>query len=205
MASWEISVGRAEDEGPPVEVVRYEGVVTLSLEQSSLVISPDLPPELVTRAILTPPQWTLRPWSAPPPTQAPSNVATDQLEQWALQKFKALFDFAAVLPDGTAEEIERHLLERFPLVREARGGSATEVSRYKRIAVHSEILESGEAQWGFDLPEAGELPPGVPGVHVPEPGSALDTSNSEDSQLIGLDVFVQNTVRIDLQRRLEAR
>lgn len=203
--AWEVSVGQVEDEGPPIEIVRYEGVVTLSLEQSWLTISSDLPPELVIRAILTPPEWTLRPWSAPSPEQVSLGVATDQLERWALQKFKALFDFAAVLPDGTAEEIERHLLERFPLVRKARGGSVTEVSRYKRIAVHSEILESGEAQWGFDVPEEGEFPPGVPGLHVPEPGSVLDTSSTEDSNVIDLEVFVQNAVRIDLLRRLEAR
>lgn len=203
--TWEASVGHVEAQGPPLEVVRYEGVVTLWLEQSSLTIHPELPPEVVIRAILNPPEWTLRPWSAPSPEEVSLGVATHQLEQWALQKLKALFDFAAVVPDGTASEIEHRLFERFPLLRATRGEPATEASRYKRIAVHSEILESGEAQWGFDVPEEGELPPGVPGLHVAEPGSLLDTSHLEDNNLIDLDVFVQNVVRTDLQRRLEAR
>src|SRR5919106_1523820 len=140
--TWEVSVGQVEAEGPPVEVVRYEGVVTLWLDESSLAINPELPRELVIRAILTPPEWTLRPWSAPSPEEVPLDVATDQLEHWALQKLKALFDFAAVVPDGTVSEIENGLLERFPRLRALRAGPGIAASRYKRIAVHSEILES---------------------------------------------------------------
>lgn len=203
MASWDISIGRTEGESPPIEVVRYDAEVTLLLERSSLTISPGLPHELTLRAILTPPQWTLRPWAAPTPEEVPPDVSAARLEEWALHKFKALFDFAAVLPDGPAEEMERYLLERFPLIRRARSAPTVEFSRYKRVFVHAEILENGEAQWGFDVPEAGELPPGIPGLHLPDPGSVIDTSQPDDSHLIDLDVFVQNVVRIDLQRRLE--
>lgn len=201
MATWEISVGRAENEPPPIEVVRYEAVVALSLERSSLNFNREMPRDVAINAILSPPQWTLRPWSAPPPNRSDPGISDHELERWAVQKFKALFDFAAALPDGTADELETHLVARFPLIGAARDDSAAEISRYKRISVHSEILQNGDAQWGFDLPEAGELPPGIPGLHVPEPGSSLDTSN--EHQPTALDVFVQNIVRIDLERRLE--
>jgi hypothetical protein len=202
MASWEISTGRVENESPPLAVARYEALVTIGLEHSSLIISAEAPLELAIRAILTPPQWTLHPWSAPAP-EASSDASAAQLEEWALHKFKALFDFAAVLEDGTAREMEFHLLERFPSIRDVRTASTTEVSRYKRIFVHAEILENGDAQWGFDLPEEGELPPGIPGLYVADPGATFNTSDIGDNRLIDLDVFVQNTVRIDIQRRLE--
>jgi hypothetical protein len=202
MASWEISAGRVENEPPPIVVVRYEAVVTIALEQSSLTINADAPRELAIRALLTPPQWTLRPWSAPAPEEVSSDISSAQFEEWALHKFKALFDFAAVLPDGTAEDMERHLLERFPLIGAVRNAPSPDTSQYKRIFVHSEILQDGDAQWGFDLPEEGELPPGIPGLYLADAGTTVDTSAVGDSHLIDLDVFIQNTVRIDLQRRL---
>lgn len=205
MTTWEISAGRAENEPPAIEVVRYEAVVTIRLEQSSLTISSEVEPELAIRAILTPPQWTLRPWSAPFPEEVSPEISAAQLEEWALHKFKALFDFAAVLPDGTAQDIEHHLLERLPLIREGRNAPTVDFSRYKRIFVHSEILQNGDAQWGFDLPEAGEFLPGIPDLYLADPGTTFNTSDIEASRLIDLDVFIQNTVRIDIQRRLENR
>lgn len=205
MSSWEITAGRVENEPPPTEVVRYEAVVTIALEQSSVAISPDVSRELAVQAILTPPQWTSRPWRVPSPGQVSPDVNRQQLEEWALHKFRALFDFAAVLPDGTAEEMELQLLERFPLIGAAQRASSIDVSGYKRISVHSEILENGDAQWGFDLPEAGEFPPGIPSLHVSEVDSPIDMNAVAESHVVDLDVFIQNTVRIDIQRRLEAR
>ncbi|MGH9040578.1 MAG: hypothetical protein ACRDZ3_10130 [Acidimicrobiia bacterium] len=191
-----------ENVPPATEVARYAAVVTNRLEESSVAINSEVSAELAARAILTPPQWSLRAWAAPAPEDAV--FETDQLEEWALHKFRALFDFAAVLPDGSADEMEVQLLERFPMVDASRHAS-TAVPRYKRIQVHSEILENGDAQWGYDLPEAGELPPGLPGVYVSDPGSPLDMNGLADGHALDLDVFVQNMARIDIQRRLETR
>lgn len=47
------------------------------------------------------------------------------------------------------------------------------------------------------------LPPGLPDLYVAAPGSSINANNEGDNDLIALDLFLQNVVRADLQRRLE--
>ncbi|MCC7496333.1 MAG: hypothetical protein IT160_02070 [Bryobacterales bacterium] len=57
---------------------------------------------------------------------------------------------------------------------------------YKRFPVEAEIWEDGSTSWGYDIPEADEFPPGF------------------EADATGLESFLRNVVRADLQARLEA-
>ena len=176
---WQRSVFAVTPTPPQQQLVVYTAVIGLELERSTLSFNASVDHAQIVTAVETPPEWTLTPW---PPTR--TNTDAD-VTIFALAKLKAIFDFAAQLPDGSTQEIKNAIDTRFPLVRSER---AVPTAHYKRFAVEASIMDDGKTQWGYDIPGGDDFPPGV-------------VARMQESEL---DIFIQNLVRADLQQRLES-
>ncbi len=177
--AWQKSVAASDTNAPRQQVAVYTAVIGLDVETSTLRFTSSLATNEITVAVKSPPEWYLNAW----PPQPPGNPDND-LELFALTKLKATFDFAARLPDGSAEEIREQVASRFP-------GTVTEnvtTVSYKRYPVEAIIWEDGTVTWSYDIPAAGDFPESI-----------QDSGDDAD-----LDIFVRNLVRYDLQRQIES-
>lgn len=177
MADQQPMAGRRQPGTMRLPVVFYLATIALELEQSRVSFNEQIDPARATAALTTPPPWSLSPW--PPESRRPST----QLLAYALAKWKAFFDHAALVsdPHSTAQAIKESVSARFPWVQQALAGPK---DSYRRFEVEASILDDGTVTWGFRTPAAGQNPPGL-----------------DDA---GLELFIQNLVRADLQQRLEA-
>ncbi len=96
---------------------------------------------------------------------------------YALRKLKAFLDFAAVIPEGSSQEIQAAVAKRFPTI-------VTAHTLIKRFDVYVRIREDGLTDGGYIVPERGRLP--------------FALQNSQE-----LDIFIQNLMRADIQQRIE--
>lgn len=174
---WQTSVSPISTAPPSQAVALYTATVGLKVEYSAFGVNPAIDRSQLIAAIEPPPSWAPTPW---PPHLVGGQ---DDITIFALAKLKALFDFAARLPNGTANEILRATYARFPLAEPTRAGS---LLQYKRFRVEARILLNGDPEWSYEIPSSGKFPPGV-------------RAEMRESDL---DVFIQNLVRADLQRRI---
>jgi hypothetical protein len=128
-------------------------------------------------ALETPPEWTRRPWDSSLRAQSEAEATAI-----ALRKLEALFDFAAIPADGSAEEIAAASDARFPRLAAARRQNAP--GNFKRYEVEAFVRVDGRADWSYTIPEEGDL-------HG-------DLRTSDD-----LDNFIRNAVRVDLKQRIQ--
>lgn len=160
---------------PPQQkaVVLYTGVVGLDVETSSLDFNTTLSRTQVVTALRVPPKWSLSPWLTEP-------ISTDaDFIRYALIKLKIFLDFAAVLPDGSAQVIRDAVSRHFA---SAKSPHPLPVKHFK---VYARIREDGLTEGGYSIPERGALP--------------FDITDSRQ-----LDIFIQNLMRADIQQRIEA-
>jgi hypothetical protein len=174
---WQMSVGPAGPARRARQVFIYTAVVGLKVERSKFAFDSSIDRQELAAAIESPPRWHLDPWP-------PQLTFTDaDLTILAFAKLKALFDFMAMVPNGSAQEIRAALYALFPAV-----DPDVQVSGFKRFPVEASILDNGDATWGYDIPAGDDFPPGV-------------TGGMKESDL---DLFIQNLVRADLQEHLES-
>jgi hypothetical protein len=95
-----------------------------------------------------------------------------------------LFDFNAGVSGESASGIEGEIVKRFPKLDSAAGGGSA------KFHVTANVRLDGQATWGVREHVAGSRPEGVT-------GSFADDSSE-------LQVLVQNLVRADIYRKLEA-
>lgn len=162
----------------PRRVVTYTAIVGLRLEYARIRFDPSISRGDLARVLAAnPPQWKTTSW--PPPL-----TGTDaDLSILALSKLKANLDFTNRLSDGTALQMESAIQVRFPGITSEEAEAS---GNYKRFPIEAEIWEDGSTSWGYEIPEAGEFPPGF------------------EADPTGLEIFLRNVVRADLQARLEA-
>lgn len=158
-----------------IVVAQYTALITLSLQAANLVILYNSRQSELQTALDSRPGFLAGPW--------PRRYSYEKSEdvQFALKKLKALLNFGAEGPDGSAEELKGHHVAVFAGVQD----QAASTTRYKLYAFHAEIWNDGTATWGYEAPIAGEDLPGI---------------NSE----MDLDAYLQSLARIDIQKRLEA-
>ncbi len=156
---------------PPVAL--YTATVDLQVVYSQFGFAADATADATTRAVQAAPAWALHAW--PPPLVGDTQVDNRRL---ALTKLKALFDFAAQLPDGSADQIKGAVAGRWATAAQARAAGLN--VQYARLEVDATVHADGTATWGYNMPAGGRLP-----------------------EVDDLDLFVQNLVRADIQQRLE--
>lgn len=195
MSDWQVSVSSSKGQAPQAVAASYTATISLELENSNFRLNNDLPRRSLFNAISRPPEWvTTSPWTPP------QDSSDRELTRSALSKLLALLEFASQIDATTADGVQRMMDDLYPnMVQERllkKKGALTQ--KYKVFEVWAEILEDGSPTWGFDVPTAGKMLPGIlQGNEEQAVTQILAPSNAP-----GLDLFLQNSARTDLIKRL---
>lgn len=195
MSDWKVSVSSSKGQAPQAVVATYTALISLELEKSSFRLNGDLAHDVLFEAISRPPEWpTATPWLAP------RDSSNEELSKSALSKLLALLDFASQIEAATSEELSKAIEVRYPQIVKDRvlKSKGLLARKYKLFEMWAQILEDGSPTWGFDVPAAGTMLPGVlKTAGEQELGQLLTSGNASE-----LDLFLQNSARTDLMERL---
>lgn len=196
-ANWHVDVSPVADVAPPVAVATYSAIVSLGVESSSLVLSRKVDRYVLVQAIAAPPTWPTSFWVAP------RDDSDEALEASALSKIHALLDFASQMPAEGAGALRIALDRAYPEValarREQHIGRST--LNFKHFEVTAQVLADGSPVWGFEVPLAGTMLPGI--LPLIQSGELL--GQAVGAGATALDLFLQNSVRADVMRRRGAQ
>lgn len=170
-------------------VAEYAATVSLITIQSGF--SPRLPlGASIVDSLSKPPGFA--PW--PPAPLASRQLSSTPSDQTLLLlcRLKLIFDFGAQIEGESSEELAKAIDLRWPAIAKLRAametGQASET--YAQAAVTADVDSSGDSRWGYTSNVNGGEP--LPLTYVAEDGKRTE-----------FDRFLQNLVRLDLQKRIE--
>jgi hypothetical protein len=185
MAGWEF----ARPDSDLVLAFVYAATVGLRVEDRCVGINPALPLEELARILTPRPNWIGKRlnWLK---TEWPSQpvLGRGDLELYALTASKTLLAAGSPIPDGTSVEMASALSALFPQVTIALQQDAMSYEAWKAQAT---IDSNGQMGWGYGGPVVRK------GRRLPLPDASMGDRGA-------FEVFLQNQMRIDIQRRLEA-
>jgi hypothetical protein len=168
----------------------YTATVATDVITSSIDLKQEPLSQELRAALGEPPGWV--PW---PPAQLPTGVALSVLSdmQLLLFRLKALFDFGAGVNGDTSTSLSEAIDAEWPALGVARTSVATGQATitYAQAAVSADLDAKGETGWGFQPNLNG-------GAALPIPDITPASGRPE------YDRVLQNLVRLDLLRRIEA-
>jgi hypothetical protein len=184
-AGWEF----ARPDSSLVLAFVYAATVSLQVEESCAGINPDLSLNDLEQVLTRAPAWIDKrlDWLK---TDWPRQEIKHRgdLELYALTASKALLAAGSQIPDGTADEMAHAVALLFPqLIKESRSHEES----YEAWNTHVTIETNGHMGWGYT------------GVLARE-GRSLPIPDEELGGRSAFEVFLQNQMRIDIQRRIEA-
>lgn len=167
----------------PKEVFQYRSTIRLITETATFEFNPAIPPDERRAILLKDPGWRIA-W--PPPL---TGFADRDDLILAFSRIIASLGLRAGIPGSTAAAVKSGLFEMFDSLPRAMNTKA-EAASYRRFAVEASIDDHGAASWGYFEDRDGLTLPGV------------------DDRLhhlgkTGVEIFVQNLLRIALLERLE--
>ncbi len=183
-AGWEF----ARPDSQRVLAFVYSAVISLEVEESCASINPALSVEDLAAVLTRRPDWlTQRPeylrtgWPS-----TPVRCRSD-LEQYALAASKARLAFGARVPDGSHIEMVEAFASLFPQVT---SGMPPDPTQHEAWRSHVTIETNGAICWGYGGPLVRE-------------GRPIPIPDVNFGSLSAFGVFLQNQMRLDLQRRIE--
>jgi hypothetical protein len=167
------------------------------VEESCASLNPDLSLNELEQVLTRAPAWIneRRDWLK---TDWPRQEIKHRgdLELYALTASKALLAAGSQIPDGTADEMNHALAALYPqltgaLYPQLTKESQSQAGSYEAWNAHVTIETNGYMGWGYA------------GVLARE-GRSLPIPDVELGGRSAFEVFLQNQMRIDIQRRIEA-
>jgi hypothetical protein len=167
----------------------YAARISLSVEEWCAKVNPDLSFGDLAHLLTKEPDWLnqRKEWLK---TGWPQHkaTATDQLEVFGLTAAKALLAIGSRIPDGTADEMTKAMELTFPqFIGKAQSDEAT----YEAWNAHVIVDTDGKLNWGYGGPLA-------------RTGRSLPLPNTNIGDRSAFELFLQNQMRIAIQRRIEA-
>jgi hypothetical protein len=185
MAGWEF----ARPDSKRVLAFCYKATVSLQVEESCVSINRSLSQEVLTQVLTTEPDWiSVRPnWlRAGWPDREVRGLR--DLEYYGLIASKGLLAAGARIPDGTSAEMRAAAARLFPEITPDIEQSSRSYQAWNTVVI---ITADGHMQWGYGGPLHRD---GLP-LPIKENQAASERSRFE--------LYLQNEMRIDIQRRLE--
>ena len=164
----------------------YTAIVSLRVEESCININPSLSLEELKVLTARPdwldrrPEWLKAEWPSKPVQQV------DDLVEYGLIASKALLAVGAKIADGDRNQMLRGLADLFPEYQSIDVDPLT----YEAWGAHVAIEADGNIGWGYGGPLIRE-------------GRRLPVKDADYGGRSSFEVFLQNQLRIDIQRRLE--
>ena len=164
----------------------YTAIVSLRVEESCVDINPSLSLEELKVLTIRPdwldrrPDWLKAEWPSKPVQQV------DDLVEYGLTASKALLAVGAKIADGDRNQMLRGVADLFPECQSIDVDPLT----YEAWLAHVAIEADGNIGWGYGGP-------------LIRSGRRLPVKDADYGGRSSFEVFLQNQLRIDIQRRLE--
>jgi hypothetical protein len=166
----------------------YSATISLRVEERCVSINPFLPLADLERILTPRPNWigNRLNWLKTEWPAHPIRCRGD-LELYALTGSKTLLAAGSPIPDGTSVEMAGALSALFPQIPTVPRGDETS---YEAWSAQVTVDANGQMVWGYGGPVVRE------GLRLPLPDIELRDRSA-------FEVFLQNQLRIDIQRRIE--